>query len=63
MLLIMYGFPKIHKTPNSARFIAASKNCSTKLLSDALHKNFKIIFDTVGSFNYKSFFYLGCKKF
>ena len=63
MLLIVCGFPKILKTPNSARFVAASKNCSTKLLSNTLPKNFKIIFDTVGSFNYKSFFYLGCKNF
>ena len=34
---IMYWLPKLHKTPPiGTRFIAASKNCSTKPLSDMI---------------------------
>ena len=63
MLPIIYWLPKMHKIPFGARVIVASKNCSTKPLSDAIFKNFKWIFNTVESFYNKSFFYLGCNKF
>ena len=61
----MYWLLKMHKTPvgASARSNAASKNCSTKTLSDTISKMFKMLFNTVESFHNKSFFYSGCKKF
>ena len=62
-LPIMYGLPKMHKTPIGARFIVPSKNCSTKPFSDKISKIFKMIFNIVESFYNKSFFYSGCKKF
>jgi hypothetical protein len=34
----LYLIPKLHKTPYKHRFIAGSKNCSTKLLSVLLTK-------------------------
>ena len=62
-LPIKYRLPKIHKTSIGARFIEASKDCSTKPLSDTTFKFFKIIFHTVERFCYKSFFYSDCNKF
>ena len=59
----MYWLPKIHKTPVGARFIVASYHCSNNPPSDAIPKNFKMIFNAVESFHKKGFFYLGCKKF
>ena len=59
----MYWIPKMYKTPIGARFIAASKNCCIKPLSDTIAKIFNMIFSTVESFQSKSFIYLGCKKF
>ena len=51
----MYWFPKISKTSIGARFITASKNCSTKLLSGVTSKNFKMIFKHVKYFHCKKF--------
>ena len=60
----MYWLPKMHNKPVGARFIVTSKNCcSTESLSGIVSKVFKIIFNTLGSFNDKSFFYSGCRKF
>ena len=39
----MYWIPKLHKTPIVARFIIASRKCSTKPLSKAVSKVFKLI--------------------
>ena len=55
-LTIMYGLPKIHKTPFGNRFIVTLKSCATKPLSDAISRIFKMIFNTVESFHNKSFF-------
>ena len=41
-LSIMYWLPKIHKKSIDTRFIVASKNCSTKPLSDTISKIFKL---------------------
>ena len=59
----MYWLTKMHKTPIGARFIVASKNCSTKPLSDVTSKVFKMIFHHVESFPRKSLFYTCFKKF
>ena len=47
--------PKIHETPVGARFIVASYYCSTNLFSDTISKNFKMVFNTVESFNQNYF--------
>ena len=60
---IMYWFPKLHKTPIGARFIIASKNCSTKPLSGVIFKIFKMLFKHNKDFNNKSRFYSSYKKF
>ena len=59
----MYCLTKIHKKSIDTRFTAASKNCSTKPLSDTISTILKMIFNTVESFHNISFFYSGCKKF
>ena len=59
----MYLLPKMHKTPVTAKLIVASKNFSTKPLSDVISKVFKIIFNHVESFHIKSLFYTGFKTF
>ena len=63
MLLVKCWLTKIHTTPIGAKFIAASKNCSTNPLCHTIFKIFKMIFNTVESFHRKSFFYSGCIKF
>ena len=62
-LPIMYWTPKMHKSPIGARFIVASKKCSTKLLSKSVSKAFKLIFNQVQSFYDKSHFYSSFKQF
>ena len=62
-LPIMYWLPNMHKTPTGARFILASKNCSTTPLSDGISKVFKMVFNHVESFHRKSLFYTFFKKF
>ena len=59
----MYGTPKMHKSPVGARFIIASKKCSTKPLTEAVSKTFKMIFAHVNSFHKKSRFYSGFNRF
>ena len=54
-LLIMYWFPRISITSTGARFITASKNCSTKLLSGVISKIFKTLLKHVKYFHYKKF--------
>ena len=44
-LPIMYWIPKMHKNPVGTRFIVASSKCSTKPLSKAVSKAFKLIFN------------------
>ena len=57
----------IYKTQKTrihiSKFIVASRNCSTKPLSDVISKVFKMIFKYVKSFYRKSLFYTCFKKF
>ena len=62
-LPIMYWIPKMHKTPVDARFIIASAKCSTKPLSKAVTKVFKLIFTQTKNFHAKSKFYSKYNKF
>ena len=50
-LPIMYWLPKLHKKPTKARFIIASKHCSTKPLSKAVSSVFKLIYAQIESFH------------
>ena len=65
----MHWFRKLHKTPDRAKFIIASKNCSTKPLSGVISKMFKILFKHVEHFHKKIIFFfklqkiLGCGEF
>ena len=59
----MYWLPKLHKAPIGARFINASKNCSTKPLSVVISKTFKMLFKNVENFYNISTFYSSCKNF
>ena len=43
-LTIMYWIPKIHKSPTGARFIIASKICSTKQISKSVSNVFKLVY-------------------
>ena len=62
-LPIMYWLPKMHKTPIGARYIVASKECSTKPLTKVISNVFKMIYSHVENFHKKSFFYSNFKKF
>ena len=54
-LSIIYWLPKLHKTSIGAKFIIASKNCSTKPLSGVISKIFKMIFKHVENFHNNNF--------
>ena len=41
----MYWIPKMHKDPPGARFIIASKRCSTKKISKSVSSAFKLMFN------------------
>ena len=58
----MYWLLKMHKTPIGAIFIVASKNFSTKPLSDVISKVFKVIFNHDERFHTKSLFHTYFKK-
>ena len=45
--LIICGISKLHKNPVGSRFIIASKNCSTKPLSNAVSNVFKLIYSQI----------------
>ena len=62
-LPIMYLMPKMHKEPTGLRFIVASSSCSTKPLSKAISKVFKLIFEQIHQFNLKTKFYSGLNLF
>ena len=59
----MHWFPKIHKTPDRAKFIIASKNCSTKPLSGVISKVFKMLIKHVEHFHKKIILFSSYKKF
>ena len=58
----MKWLSELHKTPIGARFITASKNCSTKSVSGVISKIFKMLFKYVENFHNKSLFYSSYKK-
>ena len=62
-LPLMYWLPKMHKTPIGARFIVASKTCSTKPLTSVISNVFRLIYNHVESFHKKSHFYSNFNKF
>ena len=62
-LPIMYWIPIMHKNPVGTRFIVASSKYSTKPLSKAVSKAFKLIFNQMQNFHDKSKFYSNYKKF
>ena len=62
-LPIMYWTPKMHKTPSGARFIIASKTCSTKKISKSVSNAFKVILKQIENFHHKSTFYSQYKKY
>ena len=53
-LPVMYWTPKMHKTPIGARFIIASKSCSTKAISTAVSSIFQLIFRQTENFHKKA---------
>ena len=53
----------MHKDPVGFRFIIASKECSTKLLSKNVSKVFKLIYNQIENFHDKSTFYSNYKQF
>ena len=59
----MYWIPKMHKNPVGARFIVASKTCSTKPLTEVVSNVFKMLYKHVENFHKKSQFYSNFKKF
>jgi len=59
----MYWIPKMHKSPVGARFIVASKTCSTKPLTEVISRIFKMLYNHVENFHRKSYFYSSYRKF
>ena len=62
-LPIMYWIPKMHKVPTAARFIIASKQCSTKPISKSVSNAFKLIFHQIQNFHKKAKFLKNYNKF
>ena len=62
-LPIMYWIPKMHKDPPGARFIIASKQCSTKKISKSVSSAFKLIFHQIENFHKKAKFLSNYNKF
>ena len=62
-LPVMHWIPKMHKSPIGARFIVASKTCSTKSTASAVSKAFKLITSQIENFHNKSKFYQNYNKF
>ena len=58
----MYWAPKMDKEAIGARFIAASKKSSTKLISKVVSKASKLIFHQILSFYDKSYSYFSFKQ-
>ena len=56
ILPLVYWIPKLHKNSVGSRFIIASKNCSTKPLSNAVSNVFKLIYSQIENFHRKSKF-------
>merc|ERR1711928_285663 len=59
----MYWIPKMHKNPPGARFIIASKQCSTKKISKSVSSAFKLIYNQIENFHKKAKFLSNYNKF
>ena len=59
----MYWIPKLHKNLVGARFIIASKICSTKQVSKSVSNVFKLIFSQVENFHKNEKFLSQYNKF
>ena len=59
----MYWIPKMHKDPPGARFIIASKQCSTKKISKSVSSAFKLMYSQIENFHKKSKFLSNYNKF
>ena len=59
----MYWIPKMHKDPPGARFIIASKQCSTKKISKSVSSAFKLIYNQIENFHKKAKFLSNYNKF
>ena len=63
ILPLVYWIPKLHKNSVGSRFIIASKNCSTKPLSNAVSNVFKLIYSQIENFHRNSKFLSHYNKF
>ena len=59
----MYWIPKMHKDPPGARFIIASKQCSTKKISKSVSSVFKLMYSQIENFHKKAKFLSNYNKF
>ena len=59
----MYWIPKMHKDPSGARFIIASRQCSTKKISKSVSSAFKLMYHQIENFHKKSKFLSNYNKF
>ena len=59
----MYWMPKMHKSPIGARFIVASKLCSTKPLSKDVASIFSLLFQSVQRYHHKAKYFSGMNRF
>ena len=59
----MYWIPKMHKDPPGARFIIASKQCSTKKISKSVSSAFKLMYNQIENFHTKAKFLSNYNKF
>ena len=59
----MYWIPKMHKDPPGARFIIASKQCSTKKISKSVSSAFKLMYSQIENFHSKAKFLSNYNKF
>ena len=59
----IYWLPKLHKKPTKARFIIAAPKCSLKLMSKAITKVFKLMYNQIEDYNKKCHFFTGVKTF
>ena len=62
-LPMMHWLPKLHKTPTKARFIIASKQCSTKQLSKAVSSVFRLAYQQIENFHKNAKFLRNYNKF
>ena len=62
-LPLMYWIPKMHKNPIGARFIIASKTCSTKKISKAVSNVFKLLYTQIENFHKNAKYLKNYNKF